>query len=125
VKSLHPRRPVRLGTLFARQLDMQWSKLLLLSAALSACCACQGREARAGDSAAARAPTGKKARITPETIAKAKQLLAEHPDAPIGTEMTVVIDGKSHIARFEEHANQSGDPKRPPGKHKGITIYEK
>lgn len=62
--------------------------------------------------------------MTPAIIAASEKLLNEHGDAPIGSEHTLTADGKRYIARIEEHENPSGDPSRPPGKHKGVTVYE-
>jgi hypothetical protein len=68
---------------------------------------------------------GKKAEVTPELSEKARSILEEQPDAPLGTTVPFSLDGKDYIARFEEHENAEGDPDRPPGKHKGVTVYER
>jgi hypothetical protein len=34
------------------------------------------------------------------------------------------LNGRDDAARFEEHENAEGAPDRPPGKHKGVTVYE-
>jgi len=67
--------------------------------------------------------TSRKAEPTPEIIAKAEALLKEHPDASVGTELPFRLKGKAYVGRVEQHENASGDPGRPPGKHKGITVY--
>lgn len=78
----------------------------------------------AGPSKTGRAPeTRKKAPITPALVAASERLLAEHHDAPIGSEFPIVVEGKAYVARIEEHENASGSPSRPPGKHKGVTVY--
>lgn len=66
---------------------------------------------------------GKKAEVTPELAAKAQAILDEQPDAPLGTTVPFSLNGEDYIARFEEHENAEGDPDRPPGKHKGVTVY--
>jgi hypothetical protein len=66
-----------------------------------------------------------KPEVTPELAAKAQQLLREHGEKPIGTAIPFVQAGKRYTARIEEHENLEGDPSRPPGKHKGITVYQR
>lgn len=66
---------------------------------------------------------GKKAEVTPELAATAQAILEEQPDAPLGTTVPFSLNGEDYIARFEEHENTEGDPERPPGKHKGVTVY--
>lgn|GEM_PF-3504360 len=66
----------------------------------------------------------KKAPITPEIIEKAEQILQENPEAAVGSEFRFNVRGKRYTARIETHENPSGDPSRPPGKHKGVTVYE-
>lgn len=96
---------------------------------------CEGRSARASSNdapaLAAAAPrttgataTRKKAPVTPAIAAASEKLLKEHGDSPIGAEHTLKVEGKRYVARIEEHENSSGDPSRPPGKHKGVTVYE-
>lgn len=71
-----------------------------------------------------RAEVRKKAAVTPALIAASERLLQQHADAPIGSEFPLTVEGKRLVARIEEHDNPSGAPGRPPGKHKGVTVYE-
>lgn len=66
----------------------------------------------------------KKAPVTPQIIAASQEILVEHADAPLGSEFPIRVDGKRYVARIEEHDNESGSPGRPPGKHRGVTVYE-
>jgi hypothetical protein len=68
--------------------------------------------------------TRRKAPVTPAIVAASERLLAEHGDAPIGSEFPLTVGGKRYIGRIEEHENTEGDPTRPAGKHKGVTVYE-
>ena len=107
----------------------------VLGAALSVACANSHAETPANNApaAAAQAPrapepspeyTDKKAEVTPALARKATQILREHGDEPLGTEVPFTQDGKRYTARLEEHDNPNGDPERPQGKHKGVTVYE-
>lgn len=87
---------------------------------------CQGPPvaAAAEPSGGSTPETRKKAKPSPPVIAAGQKVLAEHADAPIGSEFRIEIEGKPFLARIEEHDNSSGDPTRPAGKHKGVTVYE-
>ena len=67
----------------------------------------------------------KKADVTPAIIAASQKILSQHADAPIGSEFPIVVEGRAYVARIEEHDNSSGEPSRPPGRHKGVTVYER
>jgi hypothetical protein len=67
--------------------------------------------------------TRRVADITPEIVAKATELLWANDSAKIGSEFPFEMNGKRYIARMEMHNNPDGDPNRPQGEHKGITIY--
>jgi hypothetical protein len=60
---------------------------------------------------------------TPDIVAKAAEILAADSNAAIGTEVPFELDGHRFVARFEWHDNPDGDPDRPIGRHKGITVY--
>lgn len=97
--------------------------VLSMSTALAGC-----SRARAGESTPQNDPPsstapGKKAEVTPALEKKAQELLAEHEDAPYGAEYEFSLEGRRYVARIEEHDNTSNEPGRPPGKHKGITVY--
>ncbi len=64
------------------------------------------------------------ATLTPGLIAKSEDLLRKHGHAPLGTEYRFQLDGRRYVARIEEHDNSGGDPGRPQGKHKGVTVYD-
>jgi hypothetical protein len=110
------------------------SALLVLGLALAGCDTAaraatsrssEHRRAASGADANNAAPeTRKKAPVTPAIIAASQRLLEKHANAPIGSEFTIVVEGKPHLARIEEHDNPAGSPARPEGKHKGVTVYE-
>ena len=60
--------------------------------------------------------------LTPELIRKSTDVLWKF-DSPVGSEIVLEAEGKSFIARFEEHFHEVGGPQRPWGLHKGITLY--
>jgi hypothetical protein len=82
-----------------------------------------------GQTAASTTPSSAPARprtlasATPPIVAKADEILRAHPSAELGSEFPFEIDGRKYVARVEEHDNQNGDPNRPIGPHKGITVY--
>jgi hypothetical protein len=63
------------------------------------------------------------AAVTPAIIAEADKILRTHPDAPMGAEFPFEVGGKKYVGRLEQHDNPDGDPTRPQGQHKGITVY--
>jgi hypothetical protein len=67
--------------------------------------------------------TSRKAETTPEVVERAERILAEHGDAPVGTEIPFTLNGKRYVARVETHDNPDAAVGRPPGEHKGITVY--
>jgi hypothetical protein len=72
------------------------------------------------------APAGtarKPAELNPSIIAKAEEILRANPGADFGTEFPFEQNGRKYVARVEEHDNPEGDPRRPDGEHKGITVY--
>jgi hypothetical protein len=112
-----------------------WRYLLAL-AALNVCSGCEGGRAAVG-SAEAKQPsdskptetkspeTRQKAKLTPELVEASEKLLAEHASAPVGSEFPLTVGGKTYTGRIEEHDNPEGEPGRPPGKHRGVTVYER
>jgi hypothetical protein len=68
-------------------------------------------------------PTQRKAEITPELTRKAEQILRDNEGAAVGTEIPFSLNGRRYLARIEEHDNPEGEPGRPAGKHKGVTVY--
>jgi hypothetical protein len=61
--------------------------------------------------------------LTPALIRKSNELLWKFDSSPVGSEIVLEAEGKSFIARFEEHFHEVGGPVRPWGFHKGITLY--
>jgi hypothetical protein len=60
--------------------------------------------------------------LTPKLIRKADEVLySEYP--PIGTLVPIEVDGKLNVGRVEAHYHEVGGPKRPWGRHRGITLY--
>lgn len=105
---------------------MQQALLLIAGLAL-ACSRDVAASAQAQGTSASPAPTpgvGKKAEVTPELAEKARTLLELQSEAALGTTVPFQLNGRDYIARFEEHESAEGDPDRPPGKHKGVTVYE-
>jgi hypothetical protein len=61
--------------------------------------------------------------LTPTLISKSEALLWKYDDSPIGSEFLLEAEGRSIVARFEQHYHEWGGPVRPWGPHKGITLY--
>ena len=61
--------------------------------------------------------------LTPSLIKKSEALVWKFDDSPIGTEFLLEAEGRSIVARFEQHFHEWGGPVRPWGPHKGITLY--
>jgi hypothetical protein len=103
-----------------------WSLLLTLVIALVIACSRSneplGRSAQAQTKGVA-SPTERKAEVTPALARKAEEILRANEGAAIGTEIPFSLDGRRYLARFEEHDNPEGDPDRPAGRHKGVTVY--
>ncbi len=72
---------------------------------------------------AAADPPERKAEVTPAIEKKANEILRANADAAIGSEHPFTHEGKRYVGRIEEHENSSGNPNRPPGKHRGVTVY--
>jgi hypothetical protein len=68
-------------------------------------------------------PTSQKAPTSPEIVERAAKILAEHANEPVGTEIPFTLNGQRYMARIELHDNSDGSPERPPGQHKGVTVY--
>ena len=61
--------------------------------------------------------------MTTEIARKAREILDGYSDAAYGTEVPFEIDGHRYIGRIEEHYHEPGGPKRPWGRHRGVTVY--
>ncbi len=60
--------------------------------------------------------------LSPSLIKKAEAVLWKF-DSPIGSEIVIEHEGRSVVARFEQHFHEIGGPLKPWGFHKGITLY--
>jgi hypothetical protein len=66
---------------------------------------------------------GRKAEVTPAIEKKAAALLQEHGGEALGSEYPFELEGRRYVGRLEEHDNPAGEPDRPRGKHRGVTVY--
>jgi hypothetical protein len=111
------------GTWLARALGMRIWPLLLLSFLGCSRGVEPERQSVPEPKGDVSAPSQRKAEVTPELARKAEEILRENEAAGLGTEIPFVFDGRRYVARIEEHDNPSGEPGRPQGKHKGLTVY--
>jgi hypothetical protein len=65
----------------------------------------------------------KKAETSPAMLAAAAQLVKKHYAKPVGTEITVQIEGKQVTARIERHFHPEGGPVKPWGFHPGVSLF--
>jgi len=65
----------------------------------------------------------KKAETSPAMLQLAAQLVRKHYAKPVGTEVTVEIEGKQVIARIERHFHPEGGPVKPWGFHPGVSLF--
>jgi hypothetical protein len=63
------------------------------------------------------------AEMTPAIAQRAREILDENSGAAYGTEVPFEIDGQSYVGRIEEHYHEPGGPKKPWGRHRGVTVY--
>jgi hypothetical protein len=61
--------------------------------------------------------------MTPEIARRAREILDGNNEAAYGTEVPFEIDGQSYVGRIEEHYHEPGGPRRPWGRHRGVTVY--
>jgi hypothetical protein len=61
--------------------------------------------------------------MTPEIVQRARQILDGSRDVGFGTEVPFEIDGQAYIGRIEEHYHEPGGPRKPWGRHRGVTVY--
>jgi hypothetical protein len=61
--------------------------------------------------------------MTPEIAKRAREILDANSGAAYGTEVPFDIDGQSYIGRIEEHYHEPGGPRKPWGRHRGVTVY--
>jgi hypothetical protein len=60
---------------------------------------------------------------TPEVAQRAREILDANQGAAYGTEVPFEVDGRSYVGRIEEHYHEPGGPRRPWGRHRGVTVY--
>ena len=65
----------------------------------------------------------KKAETSPAMLQMAAQIVRRHYAKPVGTEVTVEIEGKQIIARIERHFHPEGGPVKPWGFHPGVSLF--
>jgi hypothetical protein len=70
-------------------------------------------------------PLKKPEKVSAALAARAGSILLDNWNAPFGTVIPFTEGGRSYLARIERHDNPENNPLRPPGKHKGITVYER
>ena len=61
--------------------------------------------------------------MTREIAQRAREILDANRDVAYGTEVPFEVDGHSYIGRIEEHYHEPGGPKKPWGRHRGVTVY--
>lgn len=67
----------------------------------------------------------KKAETSPGMLQVAASIVKRHYAKPVGTEITVDIDGKQVVARIERHFHPEGGPVKPWGFHPGVSLFIK
>jgi hypothetical protein len=61
--------------------------------------------------------------MSSEIARRAREILDANSDSAYGTEVPFEVDGRSYIGRIEEHYHEPGGPKKPWGRHRGVTVY--
>jgi hypothetical protein len=65
----------------------------------------------------------RKAEISPAMLQVAAQIVRRHYAKPVGTEVTVEVEGKQVVARIERHFHPEGGPVKPWGFHPGVSLF--
>lgn len=65
----------------------------------------------------------KKAETSPAMLQEAARLVRKYHAKPVGTEITVDIEGKLVTARIERHFHPEGGPVKPWGFHPGVSLF--
>jgi hypothetical protein len=65
----------------------------------------------------------KKAETSPAMLLAAARIVRKHYAKPVGTEITVEIEGKQVTARIERHFHPEGGPVKPWGFHPGVSLF--
>ena len=61
--------------------------------------------------------------VTPEIIDASERWLKEVYNSPVGTQQTVVVDGRPLLFVLQWHYHPPGYVGGPTGKHKGVTVF--
>jgi hypothetical protein len=65
----------------------------------------------------------KKAETSPAMLQTAARIVRKHYAKPVGTEITVEIEGKVITARIERHFHPEGGAAKPWGFHPGVSLF--
>lgn len=65
----------------------------------------------------------KKAETSPAMLQEAARLVRKYHARPVGTEITVDVEGKLVTARIERHFHPEGGPVKPWGFHPGVSLF--
>jgi hypothetical protein len=65
----------------------------------------------------------KKAETSPAMLTAAAQIVRRHYSKPVGTEITVEVEGEQVIARIERHFHPEGGSAKPWGFHPGVSLF--
>jgi hypothetical protein len=65
----------------------------------------------------------KKAETSPAMLQAAARIVRRHYAKPVGTEITVEIEGKLVTARIERHFHPEGGKVKPWGFHPGVSLF--
>ncbi|HEX2877718.1 MAG TPA: hypothetical protein VHP33_40995 [Polyangiaceae bacterium] len=65
----------------------------------------------------------KKAETSSAMLQAAARIVRRHYAKPVGTEITVEIEGKQVTARIERHFHPEGGPVKPWGFHPGVSLF--
>jgi hypothetical protein len=67
----------------------------------------------------------KKAETSPAMLKLAANVVKRHYRKPVGTEITVEVEGRQVIARIERHFHPEGGAVKPWGFHPGVSLFVK
>lgn len=67
----------------------------------------------------------KKAETSPAMLQVAASIVKRHYAKPVGTEITVDVEGKQVVARIERHFHPEGGAVKPWGFHPGVSLFIK
>ncbi|MES1186973.1 MAG: hypothetical protein ABUL60_24375 [Myxococcales bacterium] len=65
----------------------------------------------------------KKAETSPAMLQLAASIVKRHYAKPVGTEITVEVEGKQVVARIERHFHPEGGRVKPWGFHPGVSLF--